>query len=123
MHLFFLLIYLIFKTESEKFTEHRLITKRFSHWCNNVFIALTSPKVFKTLEKEYPKQLLRFIFPRLVNFCFSISTCMFLFFVLAEFDFGMVAGIIIAIGFLINTYHLTPRINKMQELMIIGHSG
>ncbi|MFL2796258.1 MAG: hypothetical protein ACJZ81_00820 [Paracoccaceae bacterium] len=45
---------------------------------------------------------------------------MFLFFALAEFSFGMVAGIVIAGGFLINTYLLTPRINKMRDLMITG---
>jgi hypothetical protein len=46
---------------------------------------------------------------------------MFLFFALAEFSFGMVAGIAISISFLINTYFLTPRINKMRDLMLTGH--
>ena len=84
------------------------------------FIVVTSPTVFKTLDEEYSKKFLRFIFPRLFNFCFLISTAMFLFFALAEFSFGMVAGIVIAVGFLINTYLLTPRINKMRDLMITG---
>ena len=84
------------------------------------FILVTSPTVFKTLDEEYSKKFLRFIFPRLFNFCFLISTAMFLFFALAEFSFGMVAGIVIAVGFLINTYLLTPRINKMRDLMITG---
>ena len=84
------------------------------------FIVVTSPTVFKTLDEEYSKKFLRFIFPRLFNFCFLISTAMFLFFALAEFSFGMVAGIVIALGFLINTYLLTPRINKMRDLMITG---
>ena len=87
------------------------------------FIVVTSPTVFKTLDEEYSKKFLRFIFPRLFNFCFLISTCMFLFFALAEFFFGMVAGIVIAVGFLINTYILTPRINKMRDLMITGYAG
>ena len=87
------------------------------------FIVVTSPTVFKTLDEEYSTKFLRFIFPRLFNFCFLISTCMFLFFALAEFSFGMVAGILIAIGFLINTYLLTPRINKMRDLMITGRTG
>ena len=76
--------------------------------------------MFKTLDEEYSKKLLRFIFPCLFNFRFLISTGMFLFFALAEFIFGMVAGIIIAIGFFYYTYHLTPRINKMWDLMIIA---
>ena len=87
------------------------------------FIMVTSPTVFKTLDEEHSKKFLRFIFPRLFNFCFLISTAMFLFFALAEFSFGMVAGIVIAVGFLINTYLLTPRINKMRDLMITGLTG
>ena len=87
------------------------------------FMVVTSPTVFKTLDEEYSKKFLRFIFPRLFNFCFLISTAMFLFFALAEFSFGMVAGIVIAVGFIINTYLLTPHINKMRDLMITGHNG
>ena len=87
------------------------------------FMVVTSPTVFKTLDEEYSKKFLRFIFPRLFNFCFLISTAMFLFFALAEFSFGMVAGIVIAVGFLINTYLLTPHINKMRDLMITGFTG
>ena len=87
------------------------------------FFVVTSPTVFKTLDEEYSKKFLRFIFPRLFNFCFLISTAMFLFFALAEFSFGMVAGIVIAVGFLINTYLLTPLINKMRDLMITGLTG
>ena len=87
------------------------------------FMVVTSPTVFKTLDEEYSKKFLRFIFPRLFNFCFLISACMFLLFALAEFSFGMVAGIVIAVGFLINTYFLTPRINKMRDLMITGLTG
>ena len=85
------------------------------------FIVVTSPTVFKTLDEEHSKNFLRFIFPRLFNFCFLISTLMFLFFALAEFSFGMVVGIAISTSFLINTYFLTPRINKMRDLMLTGH--
>ena len=87
------------------------------------FMVVTSPTVFKTLDEEYSKKFLRFIFPRLFNFCFLISTGMLLFFALAEFSFGTVAGIVISVGFLINTYLLTPRINKMRDLMITGVTG
>ena len=87
------------------------------------FIVVTSPTVFKTLDEEHSKKFLRFIFPRLFNFCFLISTIMFLFFALADFSFGMVVAIAISISFLINTYFLTPRINKMRDLMLTGHVG
>ena len=84
------------------------------------FIVVTSPTVFKTLDEEHSKNFLRFIFPRLFNFCLLISTLMFLFFALAEFSFGMLVGIVISLSFLINTYFLTPRINKMRDLMLTG---
>ena len=45
---------------------------------------------------------------------------MFLFFSLGDFVSGMIFGIAIAISFLINTYFLTPRINKMRDLMLEG---
>ena len=47
---------------------------------------------------------------------------MFLFFSLGDFVFGMIFGMAMAISFLINTYVLTPRINKMRDLMLEGHT-
>ncbi len=87
------------------------------------FMVVTSPAVFKTLDGEYSKKFLRFIFPRLFNFCFLISLFIFLSFALGDFIFGMIFGMAIAISFLINTYVLTPKINKMRDLMLDGHSG
>ena len=87
------------------------------------FMVVTSPAVFKTLDGEYSKKFLRFIFPRLFNFCFLISLFIFLSFALGDFVFGMIFGMAIAISFFINTYVLTPRINKMRDLMLEGHSG
>ena len=86
------------------------------------FIVVTSPTVFKTLDEEHSRRFLRFIFPRLFKFCFLVSTLMSLFFAFAEFSFGLIAGSAIAISFLINTYLLTPRINKMRDLMLAGQS-
>ena len=86
------------------------------------FVLVTSPTVFKTLDEKHSKKFLRFIFPRLFNFCFLISIFMFLFFALGEFVFGMVLGMIVAISFLINTYLLTPKINKVRDLMLEGHT-
>ena len=53
---------------------------------------------------------------------FLISIFMFLFFALGEFVFGMVLGMSVAISFLINTYLLTPKINKVRDLMLEGHT-
>ena len=36
------------------------------------FMVVTSPAVFKTLDEDHSKKFLRYIFPRLFNFCFLI---------------------------------------------------
>ena len=87
------------------------------------FMVVTSPTVFKTLDDEHSKKFLRSVFPRLFNFCFLISTFMFLSFALGESFFGMIFAIVIAISFLINTYYLTPKINTMRDLMLEGHGA
>ena len=86
------------------------------------FMVVTSPAVFKTLDGESSKKFLRFIFPRLFNYCFLISMFIFLSFALGDFVFGMIFGMAMAISFLINTYVLTPRINKMRDLVLEGHT-
>ena len=84
------------------------------------FMIVTSPTVFKTLDEENSKKFLRYIFPRLFNFCFLISAFAFLFFALGDFFYGTVVAIGISISFLVNTYLLTPRINMMRDLSLAG---
>ena len=80
------------------------------------FMRITSPTVFKMLDEENSKKFLRYIFPRLFNFCFLILAFVFLFFALGDFFYGTVVAIGISISFLVNTYLLTPRINMMRDL-------
>ena len=84
------------------------------------FMIVTSPTVFKTLDEENSKKFLRYIFPRLFNFCFLISAFVFLFFALGNFLYGMVVSMVISISFLVNTYLLTPLINKKRDLSLEG---
>ena len=84
------------------------------------FIIVTSPTVFKTLDGENSKKFLRYIFPRLFNFCFLISASKCLLFILGNFLYGAIGAFGISISFLINTYFLTPRINKMRDLSLEG---
>ena len=84
------------------------------------FIVVTSPTVFKTLDGENSKKFLRYIFPRLFNFCFLISASKCLLFILGNFLYGAIGAFGISISFLINTYFLTPRINKMRDLSLEG---
>jgi hypothetical protein len=84
------------------------------------FIVVTSPAVFKTLDKEYSQKFLRYIFPRLFNFCFLISALTILLFALGDFLYGTIVSIVIATSFLFNTYVLTPRINIARDLSLTG---
>ena len=84
------------------------------------FIVVTSPAVFKTLDKEYSQKFLRYIFPRLFNFCFLISALTILLFALGDFLYGTIVSIVIATSFLFNTYVLTPRINITRDLSLTG---
>ena len=84
------------------------------------FIIVTSPTVFKTLDGENSKKFLRYIFPRLFNFCFLISASKCLLFILSNFLYGALLAFGISISFLINTYFLTPRINQMRDLSLEG---
>ena len=84
------------------------------------FIVVTSPAVFKTLDKEYSQKFLRYIFPRLFNFCFLISALTILLFALGDFLYGTIVSIVVGISFLFNTYVLTPRINITRDLSLTG---
>ena len=84
------------------------------------FIVVTSPAVFKTLDKEYSQKFLRHMFPRLFNFCFLISALTILLFALGDFLYGTIVSIVIATSFLFNTYVLTPRINIVRDLSLTG---
>jgi hypothetical protein len=84
------------------------------------FVVVTSPTVFKTLNKEYSQKFLRLIFPRLFNFCSLISAFTILLFILGEFLYGTIVSGIITASFLFNTYVLTPRINITRDLSLAG---
>ena len=85
------------------------------------FMVITTPSVFKTLDGENSKNFLRFIFPRLFDFCFLISAAIFFLSIFGDFVHSALTALILAISFLFNRYFLTPRINKMRDLSIAGH--
>ena len=102
------------------YTEFALLLTAILLGVMTSFMLVTSPTVFKTLDEESSKKFLRYIFPRLFKFCFLISAFAFLFFAIGNFFYGMVVSMVISISFLVNTYHLTPRINKMRDLSLAG---
>ena len=87
------------------------------------FIVVISPAVFKTLDREYSQKFLRYIFPRLFNFCTLITIFMGSLFILGNFIYGLISSLLIAISFLINTYFLTPRINMQRDLFLAGDAA
>ena len=102
------------------YTEFALLLNALLLGVMTSFMLVTSPTVFKTLDGESSKKFLRYIFPRLFNFCFLISAFVFLFFALGNFLYGMVVSVVISISFLVNTYLLTPLINKKRDLSLEG---
>ena len=102
------------------YTEFALLLNALLLGVMTSFMLVTSPTVFKTLDGESSKKFLRYIFPRLFNFCFLISAFVFLFFALGNFLYGMVVSMVISISFLVNTYLLTPLINKKRDLSLEG---
>ena len=85
------------------------------------FVTVTSPAVFRTLDEFYAQKFLRFIFPRFFKFCLLIIIITGLFFILGSSFFGSIVSVIIAIGFLVNTYILMPMINQMRDQSISGN--
>ena len=102
------------------YTEFALLLNALLLGVMTSFMLVTSPTVFKTLDGESSKKFLRYIFPRLFNFCFLISAFVFLFSALGNFLYGMVVSMVISISFLVNTYLLTPLINKKRDLSLEG---
>ena len=84
------------------------------------FILVTSPTVFKTLDKEYSQKFLRNIFPRLFKFCTLITVIMGFLFVLGGFVFGIIVSLLVTTSFIINTYILTPKMNLQRDLSLTG---
>ena len=102
------------------YTEFAFLLNAFLLGVMISFMLVISPTVLKTLDQEVSKKFLRYIFPRLFNFCFFISAFAFLFLTFGNFFYGIIVSMVITISFLANTYLLTPRINKLRDLSLLG---
>ena len=85
------------------------------------FLVVTSPAVFKTLDKENSQAFLRYLFPRLFIVCALTSILTSYLFFLGTYSFGIVASLVIGLLFLVNNFVLTPRINLMRDLSLSGN--
>ena len=82
------------------------------------FMILISPIVFTVLSANDAKNFLRKFFPRLFIFGMILSSLL-LVFTLRELDlFNQKLSIIIFLGFFINLFFITPKVNKYRDLEI-----
>jgi len=80
------------------------------------FMILISPIVFTVLSADDAKNFLRKFFPRLFIFGMILSSLL-LVFTLRELDlFNQKLSIIIFLGFFINLFFITPKVNKYRDL-------
>jgi hypothetical protein len=80
------------------------------------FMILISPIVFTVLTANDAKNFLRKFFPRLFIFGMILSSLL-LVFTLRELDlFNQKLSIIIFLGFFINLFFITPKVNKYRDL-------
>ena len=80
------------------------------------FMILISPIVFTVLSANDAKNFLRKFFPRLFIFGMILSSLL-LVFTLRELDlFNQKLSVIIFLGFFINLFFITPKVNKYRDL-------
>ena len=80
------------------------------------FMLLISPIVFTVLSANDAKKFLRKFFPRLFIFGMILSSLL-LVFTLRELDlFNQKLSAIIFLGFFINLFFITPKVNKYRDL-------
>ena len=80
------------------------------------FMILISPIVFTVLSANDAKKFLRKFFPRLFIFGMILSSLL-LVFTLRELDlFNQKLSAIIFLGFFINLFFITPKVNKYRDL-------
>jgi len=80
------------------------------------FMILVSPIVFTVLSAEDAKNFLRKFFPRLFSFGLAISGLLIFISFRDVNVLNQILSSIIFLGFLVNLFVITPRINKYRDL-------
>ena len=80
------------------------------------FMILVSPIVFEVLSPDDAKNFLRKFFPRLFTFGLVISGLLIFFSFREGNIIHQISSSIIFLGFLINHFLITPKINKYRDL-------
>lgn len=86
------------------------------------FVIVVSPVVFKTLSQDDAARFLRTLFPRLflVGLFTSLAMIMLSFF--GKEQELILISCLIAAGFAINCFILTPTINNARDAVLAGHA-
>ncbi len=84
------------------------------------FVIVVSPVIFKTLSQEDAARFLRAIFPRLFLVGLFTSLVMVGLSLVGEKQDLILISTVIAAGFAVNCFVLTPNINKMRDAVLAG---
>ena len=84
------------------------------------FVIVVSPVIFKTLSQEDAARFLRAIFPRLFLVGLFTSLVMVGLSLVGEKQDLTLILTVIAAGFAVNFFVLTPNINKMRDAVLAG---
>ena len=84
------------------------------------FVIVVSPVIFKTLSQEDAARFLRAIFPRLFLVGLFTSLVMVGLSLVSEKQDLALISTVIAAGFAVNCFVLTPNINKMRDAVLAG---
>lgn len=84
------------------------------------FVIVVSPVIFKTLSQEDAARFLRAIFPRLFLVGLFTSLVMVGLSLVGEKQDLTLISTVIAAGFAVNCFVLTPNINKMRDAVLAG---
>ena len=79
------------------------------------FMSVVTPSVFKTLDETNSRNFLRYIFPRMFLYGFTLSFVTFLLSIYIRDQLLILISVFITIFFLINTYIITPKINFHRD--------
>lgn len=86
------------------------------------FVAVISPTVFKTLSGEMAAAFLRSIFPKMFIFGLIISLGLVVLSALAGHHSIMIIFSAVSVGFFINCFVITPKINTARDAVLEGHA-
>ena len=84
------------------------------------FVIVVSPVIFNTLSQEDAARFLRAIFPRLFLVGLFMSLVMVGLSLVGEKQDLTLISTVIAAGFAVNCFVLTPNINKMRDAVLAG---